>query len=89
LRETGQCDFNEVVAPTKGNETMSKIIIRNNSELDDYTALGAVMRVIQKGKISNDGKQHCYATTMRIASKDKDVTVYTTLNGCSETFTII
>jgi hypothetical protein len=70
----------------KEGEDMSKIIIRNDSELDDFSALGAVMKVLLQGKISNGGKQHCYATTMNISGKDKEVTVYTTLNGCSETF---
>lgn len=68
---------------------MSRIIINNDSDVDDFTALGAVMKVMLQGKISNDGKQHCYATTMRIASIDKEVTVYCTLNKKSETFRII
>lgn len=40
---------------------MSKIIIDNRTELSDYEALSYVNKVIEMGKVSNDGKQYAYA----------------------------
>lgn len=43
---------------------MSKIIIRNQLENDenDEMAMRLVSNVMAKGKVSNFGKQYCYAT---------------------------
>ena len=41
---------------------MSKIIIDNQSDLSDRDALVAIKDVIDRGRISNDGKQYCYLT---------------------------
>lgn len=66
---------------------MSKIIINNKSHLDDINALVAVMSVLGEGKISNDGKQHCYVSTITLVG-EVEVTVHTTLNKDSETFRV-
>lgn len=39
-----------------------KLIIKVHHDINDITALNLVDSVIKKGKISNDGKQYCYAT---------------------------
>ena len=67
---------------------MGKIIINNDSHVDDFTALAAVMKVMELGKISNDGKQHCYVSVVKVAG-DKDVTVSSHLNKTSERFTVL
>lgn len=45
---------------------MSKIIINNNSELNEIEALGFVSQVIKEGRVSKDGKRYCYATFFKI-----------------------
>lgn len=42
---------------------MSKIIVHNKSSLDDVIAMKSVTSVIREGKVSNFGKQYCYATS--------------------------
>lgn len=42
---------------------MGKMIIKNDSRLTDNNALIYVSDVISKGRISNDGKCYCLATT--------------------------
>lgn len=42
---------------------MGRIIINNKSDLPDTTALEIVLKVIQAGRISNEGKQYCYLST--------------------------
>ena len=59
---------------------MQKIIIHNRSALDDEAALQAVLSVIRMGRISNNNKQYCYATTFA------KVTVWTKLNKHSDVF---
>jgi len=45
---------------------MSKIIIENRSDLDDNSVLKMVQRVVERGRISNDGKQYCLYATLDI-----------------------
>lgn len=54
---------------------MSRIIINNNTDITDYTALDMVMSVIHTGKISetNKVKHYCHATTIG------DFTVWSTV----------
>jgi len=41
---------------------MGKIIIHNDTDMDDLEAMWYVMEVMRDGRISNDGKQYCYVT---------------------------
>lgn len=43
----------------------SKLIIHNETELDDLTVLKYIERVVEKGKVSetSKGKQYCFVTT--------------------------
>ena len=43
---------------------MKSRIIINDKNVDDATALEAVLSVVKEGKISNEGKQYCYATRL-------------------------
>ena len=61
---------------------MSKIIIHNNSSTSDHVALLCVLQVINDGRISNEGKQYCYATIF----KNPRVAVATRLNKSSDVF---
>jgi len=64
---------------------MSKIIIKNNTEIDDISVLILVQRVIKYGRISNNGKQYCYLTAFEI--ENKEYHIVTDLNKCSDVFT--
>lgn len=55
-----------------------RIIIKNNSKLNDIECLGIIQEVMEKGKISNDGKCYSYVTFFLIPI----ITVY-----CEETKT--
>ena len=39
---------------------MNKLIIDNRTELTDLEAITLVGKVINQGRISNNGKQYCY-----------------------------
>jgi len=52
---------------------MSRFIINNDSKLPDETAIAMVCEVIDKGKISNYGKQYCYATRYATAEVYADL----------------
>ena len=64
---------------------MSKIIIKNQTEIDDISVLTLVQRVIKNGRISNNGKQYCYLTCFNIDNKQYHIV--TDLNRCSDVFT--
>ena len=64
---------------------MSKIIIKNQSEIDDISVLTLVQRVIKNGRISNNGKQYCYLTSFEIEKKEYHIV--TDLRKCSDVFT--
>ena len=66
---------------------MSKIIIENRTKLTDTEALFAVLRVVSKGRISNNGKQYCYGSRITFNPKSKCM-VYTELNKKSDRFII-
>lgn len=65
---------------------MGRIIINNRSELSDGVALGLVMRIIEGGRVSNDGKQYCYLTSFKIGETEYDVA--TDLRKGSDSFTV-
>lgn len=62
-----------------------KMIINNeSSRLDDVSALWYVQQVIEKGRISNKGKDYCYIT---VFEKTK-IVVNATGNKLSDTFRV-
>ena len=65
---------------------MSKIIIKNQTDIDDISVLTLVQRVIKDGRISNNGTQYCYLTSFEI--KSKEYHVVTNLRKCSDVFTV-
>ena len=70
---------------------MSKFIIDNRSDADDALALQLVQKVVENGRISNDGKQFCYYTifTSEDVIGTRHYGVATDLNRCSDRFTIV
>lgn len=64
-----------------------KYIIENNSDLPDGAAFILIQKVIDAGKISNDGKQHSFITTMFYYGKD--YMVYSILNKSSERLVVV
>ena len=64
---------------------MSKIIIKNQTEMDDVSVLTLVQSVIKNGRISNNEKQYCYLTSFEIEKKEYHIV--TDLNKCSDVFT--
>ena len=67
---------------------MGKTIIENRSAVGDSVAINLVQRVISKGRISNNGKQYCYATVFRNPEQDGEIVVYTDLNKKSDRFVV-
>ena len=70
----------------KNTDKMNKLIIDNRTELTDLEAVTLVSRVIDQGRISNDGKQYCYGTGITI--EDKEYMIWTDLNKKSDRFVI-
>ena len=62
---------------------MNKIIIENQTDKPMIEVLGYVAGVISQGRISNGGKQYCYATRFR-----ENIMVVTDLNKRSDRFVI-
>lgn len=65
---------------------MSKIIIKNESNLSMSDCLILVRSVIDRGRISNNGNQYCFLTAFDIGGKE--YCVQTGLNKSSDTFVI-
>jgi len=63
---------------------MGKLIIENRTDMPDIEALWYVMEVMRDGRISNDGKQYCYATAWKLTG----IVVYTDLNKKSDRFVV-
>lgn len=61
---------------------MSKIIIENNSSIDDIYAIDAIKAVMKLGRISNNNKQYCYYTSL------DNINVASCLNKKSDRFVI-
>lgn len=62
---------------------MGKLIIENRTDMSDIDALQCVAIVMRDGRISNDGKQYCYATVF-----NETYAVRTDLNEKSDRFVI-
>ena len=43
---------------------MNRIIINNKTNLSDLAVIGLIQKVVKEGRISNEGKQYCYATVI-------------------------
>jgi len=67
---------------------MGKLIINNMSRHTDLQALQACSEVVKNGRISNAGKQYCYATIVEM-SGGPDLSIYTDLNKKSDRFTVL
>ena len=65
---------------------MSKMIIENRSHLSDAECLDLVKYTINKGRISNNEKQYCYASVFTYG--ESSVSLYTDLNKKSDRFVI-
>lgn len=66
---------------------MSKFIIENRANLSDADAIDLISRVIADGRISNNNKQYCYATSFESKRLGK-IMVWTDLNKKSDRFVI-
>lgn len=49
---------------------MSRIIVDIRDSISPSTALLLVERVVTEGRISNDGKIYCYATSFRVGKDE-------------------
>lgn len=65
---------------------MSKIIVENKSNISDSEVLKYVSSVIQKGRISSNGKQYSYMSTFGYGAGM--YAIYTDLNKKSDRFVI-
>ena len=65
---------------------MNKLIIDNRTKLTDFEAITLVGKVINLGRISNNGKQYCYGTGITI--EGKEYMIITDLNKKSDRFII-
>lgn len=65
---------------------MTKLIIDNKSDLPMESVLRMCAEVVEEGRISNDGKQYCYATVFRIGGVNYGVV--SELNKKSDRFII-
>lgn len=64
---------------------MSKIIIKNKTEISDIKVLEYVSKVIELGRISNNEKQFCYLSVLEIDGIEYHIV--TDLRKCSDVFT--
>ena len=74
-----------------GNQEVEmRVIIENRSSVDMDTAIDLVRRVIAKGRISNYGKQYCYASSFNVCldNIENNIMVVTDLNKCSDRFVV-
>ena len=63
---------------------MSKFIIENRTEISDLYCLKLVSKVIENGRVSNDGKQYAYGSSFEI--EGKHYMIWTDLNKKSDRF---
>tara|TARA_R110002073_G_scaffold331631_1_gene516574 strand:+ start:2670 stop:2888 length:219 start_codon:yes stop_codon:yes gene_type:complete len=65
---------------------MGKLIIRNESSLSDIQAIEIVGKVIEEGRISDNGKSYCYLSIYNL--QPTKVAVSVRRNGKSDTFVL-
>ena len=63
-----------------------KVIIENRSDLDMQKCLEMVGRIISDGRISNNGKQYCYASSFSVGGDE--YMIVTDVNKKSDRFVI-
>ena len=63
-----------------------KLIIDNRSDLDIQYCIKMVVMVIANGRISNNGKQYCYASSFTVG--DDEYMIVTDVNKKSDRFVI-
>lgn len=64
-----------------------RLIINNKSDLDTSNALPIIQKIIDGGRISNKGKQYCYATTFTFEGKGYGI--YSDIISTGDKFTIM
>ena len=64
-----------------------RIIINNRSSLPDDKATMLVVKVMSEGRVSNCGKQYCYASLFAVPD-GKKVVVISSLNKGSDSFIV-
>ncbi len=64
---------------------MGKLIIKNQTEINDLIVIDIIKEVILMGRISNNNKQFCYLTGIVINKEEYHVV--TDLRKCSDVFT--
>lgn len=65
---------------------MNKLIINNRTDLPMIDVLPYITAVVRQGRISNDGKQLCYATTFR--TEAGTIVVFSNLRAKSDSLTV-
>jgi hypothetical protein len=65
---------------------MGKFIIHNRTNLSDLEALSLVRRVVELGRLSNEGRQ--YAFHVELSESDARYSITTRLNPKSDVFII-
>lgn len=70
----------------KKHKMKEKIIIQNDSDLEITDSMRLVEKVIQQGRVSNEGRQYAYLTAFSIGGVNYHVV--TDLNKCSDKFTV-
>ena len=65
---------------------MGKLIIKNNSSLSDRDAMRVVGRVIEEGRLSDNGKSYCYLSIYNL--KPNKIAVLARLNKNSDTLVL-
>ena len=62
---------------------MGKLIIKNNSSLSDRDAMRVVGKVIEEGRVSDNGKSYCYLSIYNL--KPNKIAVSARVNKNSDT----
>lgn len=69
----------------------NRIIVENRSSVSDVDAMMMVRSVMQDGRVSNDGRQYCYATVFTFTAEDgakRRVSVVAKQNKRSDRFVV-
>ena len=64
----------------------NRIIVNNRSGLSDLDALALVYKVVEMGRISDEGRSYCYATGFKIDGKQYFVYAERRRSGTGDTF---
>ena len=78
--------FSDLLGKTlPSNDSLNRVIVENRTlgVLDDAKAISRVLSVIEKGRISDEGKCYCFATAW-----EDGIVVYANRNKKSDKFTV-